>query len=329
MQAERTATESIDRIPVIDLAPFRAGTAAGKRQVAKEIREAAEGLGFLYFKNHGVPAGIVDDAFAAGQRFFDLPVEAKLAVKVNKAHRGYIPFNNAVYAEGLKPNLNESFLLGLDLPADDPDVRAGVPMHGPNQWPTAMPALRPALEAYFDALGALGHLTLRAFALALDLDEHFFEARFAKPMPFIRLLHYPPQIGPRPDNEFGAAAHTDYGFVTILAQDDVGGLQVKRRDGGWIEAPPIAGTFVVNIADMLMRWTNDRWVSTPHRVINASGRERYSLPFFFDPTYHTLVSCLESCQGPDNPAKYPPITWGDYLTQRFDQTYAYRKEKQA
>ena len=329
MRAERTATESIDRIPVVDLAPFRAGTAAGKHQVAREIRDAAESLGFLYFKNHGVPAEVVDTAFATGRRFFDLPTEAKLAVKVNASHRGYIPFNNAVYSSELKPNLNESFLMGLDLPADDPDVAAGVPMHGSNQWPPAMPELRPALEAYFDALGTLGQLTLRAFALALDLDEHFFEPRFAKPMPFIRLLHYPPQIGTRPDNEFGAAAHTDYGFVTILAQDDVGGLQVKRRDGGWIEAPPIAGTFVVNIADMLMRWTNDRWVSTPHRVINASGRERYSLPFFYDPTYHTMVSCLESCQGPDNPPKYPPITWGDYLTWRFDQTYAYRKEKQA
>jgi isopenicillin N synthase-like dioxygenase len=276
-----------------------------------------------------VPQPVVDAAFAAGRRFFDLPAEAKLAVKVNKAHRGYIPFNNAVYSDDLKPNLNESFLLGLDLPADDPDVRAGVPMHGPNQWPPAMPELRPALETYFTALGELGALTLRAFALALDLDEHYFEARFAKPMPFIRLLHYPPQIGPRAENEFGAAAHTDYGFVTILAQDDVGGLQVKRRGGGWIEATSLPGTFVVNIADMLMRWTNDRWVSTPHRVINASGRERYSLPFFFDPTYHTLVTCLESCQGPGNPAKYAPITWGDYLTQRFDQTYAYRKEAKA
>jgi isopenicillin N synthase-like dioxygenase len=329
MRARATASESIDRIPVIDLAPFRAGTAAGKQQVAKDIRDAAEGLGFLYFKNHGVPAEIVEAAFATGRRFFDLPVEAKLEVKVNKAHRGYIPFKNAVYSEDLKPNLNESFLMGLDLPADDPDVRAGVPMHGPNQWPSALPGLRPALEAYFNALGELGQLTLRAFALALDLDEHFFEARFTKPMPFIRLLHYPPQIGPRPDNEFGAAAHTDYGFVTILAQDDVGGLQVKRRGGGWIDATSLPGTFVVNIADMLMRWTNDRWVSTPHRVINASGRERYSLPFFYDPTYHTLVSCLESCQGPGHPAKYPPITWGDYLTQRFDQTYAYRKEAKA
>ena len=329
MRAQATATERIDRIPVVDLAPFRAGTRAGKQAVAKDIREAAEGLGFLYFKNHGVPAEIVESAFATGRRFFDLPLEAKLEVKVNKAHRGYIPFNNAVYSAELKPNLNESFLMGLDLPPDDPDVRAGVPMHGPNQWPKAMPELRPALEAYFNALGELGHLTLRAFALALDLDETYFVPRFEKPMPFIRLLHYPPQIGPRPDNEFGAAAHTDYGFVTILAQDDVGGLQVKRRGGGWIDATSLPGTFVVNIADMLMRWTNDRWVSTPHRVINTSGRERYSLPFFFDPTYHTLVSCLESCQGPDAPAKYPPITWGDYLTQRFDQTYAYRKEKQA
>ena len=135
MRAAAATTDNIDRIPVIDLAPFRAGTAAGKQRVAKEIREAAESLGFLYYKNHGVPQETIDTAFAVGRRFFDMPDEAKLAVKVNKSHRGYIPFNNAAYSEDLKPNVNESFLIGLDLPDDDPDVKAGVPMHGANQWP--------------------------------------------------------------------------------------------------------------------------------------------------------------------------------------------------
>ncbi len=319
------AVSVTEQIPIVDVAPFRCGTRAGKDLVARAIRSAAEDNGFLYIKNHGVPQEAIDAAFAASKRFFTLPEADKLAIKINKWHRGYLPFNNAVTAEGVKPNLSESFLVGGYLPPDDPDVLADVPMHGPNQWPAAMPEIRPVLEAYIEHLTDLGLLVLRAFAVALELPEDFFSQHYRKPMRFIRLLHYPPQSPQRADNEFGAAPHTDYGCLTILAQDEVGGLQVKRRGGGWIDAPSIPGTFVVNIADMLMRWTNDKWVSTPHRVINISGRERYSLPFFFDPTYDTLVSCIESCRRPGEPAKYPPITWGEYLKQRFDSTYAYRK----
>jgi isopenicillin N synthase-like dioxygenase len=329
MASGAEAISVTEHIPVVDLAPFKAGTRAGKDQVAKDIRTAAEDIGFLYIKNHGVPQAAIDAAFAASRRFFALPEADKLAIKINKWHRGYMPFNNAVVAEGLKPNLSESFLIGGYLPPDDPDVLADVPMHGPNQWPAPMPEIRPVLESYIEHLTDLGFLVLRAFAVALELPEHFFEEHYRKPMRFIRLLHYPPQLGQRADNEFGAAPHSDFGCVTILAQDEAGGLQVRRRGGGWIDAPSIPGTFVVNIGDMLMRWTNDKWVSTPHRVINTSGRERHSLPFFFDPTYHTLVSCIESCRRPGKPAKYEPITWGDYLKQRFDSIYAYRKPKEA
>jgi isopenicillin N synthase-like dioxygenase len=328
MASTAEAIPAAEQIPVVDLAPFMAGTRAGKDQVAKDIRSAAEDNGFLYIKNHGVPQEAINAAFAASKRFFTIPEADKLAIKINKWHRGYLPFNNAVAGEGLKPNLSESFLVGGYLPADDPDVLADIPMHGPNKWPVAMPEIRPVLEAYIEQLTNLGLVVLRAFAVALELPEHFFDEHYRKPMRFIRLLHYPPQAGQRADNEFGAAPHTDYGCVTILAQDEVGGLQVKRRGGGWIDAPSIPGTFVVNIADMLMRWTNDKWVSTPHRVINTSGRDRYSIPFFFDPTFHTLVSCIESCRRPGEPAKYAPITWGDYLKQRFDSVYAYRKRSE-
>jgi isopenicillin N synthase-like dioxygenase len=322
-------SETAETIPVIDLEPFRTGSTAGKEQVARAIREAAEDTGFLYIKNHGVPQPAIEAAFAAAKHFFTLSEQDKLAIKINKWHRGYLPFNNAVVAEGLKPNLSESLLVGGYLPPDDPDVLADVPMHGPNQWPGAMPELRSVLETYIEELTGVGFVVLRAFACALALPENFFEAHYRKPMRFVRLLHYPPHDGPRADNEFGAAPHTDYGCVTILAQDEVGGLQVKRRGGGWIDAPSIPGTFVVNIADMLMRWTNDKWISTPHRVINVSRRDRYSIPFFFDPTYHTLVSCIDSCRQSGEPAKYPPITWGEYLTQRFNSVYAYRKPAEA
>ncbi len=251
-----------------------------------------------------MPQPLIDAAFAEAKKFFALPPEVKASVKINSSHRGYIGINNSTYSAEVKPNYNETFLMGFDLGPDDPDVKAGVAMHGSNQWPAGHPQFRATIEAYHRALLDLGFVILRIFGTALDLGEDFFAGHYTKPMPFVRLLHYPPQPPTRADNEFGIAPHTDYGFLTILAQDDIGGLQVKRRDGGWIDATYIPGTFVVNIADMLMQWTNDRWVSTPHRVINTTGRERYSIPFFFDPTYHTLVECIPSCRGPGNPAKY-------------------------
>jgi isopenicillin N synthase-like dioxygenase len=317
----------MQEIPVIDIAPFRDGS--NPEQVIAAVRAAATDTGFLYISGHGVPQELVDRAFAQARAFFALPDEVKQSVKINGSHRGYIGMKNAKYSDEVKPNLNETFLIGFDLGPDDPDVKAGVAMHGPNQWPAGYPELRATIEAYHATLLQLGHTMLRIFARALELPEDFFGEHFRKPMPFVRLLHYPPQPATRAEDEFGIAPHTDYGFLTILAQDEVGGLQVKRRGGGWIDAPFIEGTFVVNIADMLMQWTNDQWVSTPHRVINTTGRERYSIPFFFDPTYHTVVECIESCQSADSPAKYPPITWGDYLKRRFDETYAYRKKAPA
>lgn len=314
-----------EQIPVIDISGYRNGT--DKAGVVNAVRMAATDTGFLYIKGHGVPADLLANAFAQSAAFFALPSEVKQMVKINQSHRGYIGLNNATYSDEVKPNFNETFLMGLDLGPDDPDVKAGIAMHGPNQWPEGYPEFRATIEAYHARLMKLGFEMLGIFALALELPDDFFVPHFVKPMPFVRLLHYPPQPPTRADNEFGIAPHTDYGFMTILAQDEVGGLQVRRRGGGWIDAPHIPGTFVVNIADMLMQWTNDTWVSTPHRVINTSGRERYSIPFFFDPTYHTVVECISSCRSEQRPAKYAPTTWGDYLKRRFDETYAYRKKR--
>jgi isopenicillin N synthase-like dioxygenase len=328
VSANPAIVESIEEIPVIDFGRFLGGTREGKASVAAAIRQAAETIGFLYLSDHGIPQGVIENTFETGRQFFALPPEAKLEVKIRE-QRGYQAFKG-VQRPGYLPNLNESFFWGVrDLSPDDPDVRAGLPLHAPNQWPSAYPQMRAVFEDYAGRIEKLGGQLLRACALALEIDERYFEAYYRNPVALVRIMHYPASSEPRPENQFGNPPHTDYGCITLLAQDEVGGLAVRRRGGGWIEAPSLPGTYVINIADMLMRWTNDRWVSTPHRVINDPGRSRYSLPTFFDPDYRAKVACIESCQGPGNPAKYPPITFGEYYREGLDKTYGYRKDPAA
>ncbi len=312
-------------IPLIDLGPFRAGAAGAKAETAAAIRQALESIGFFAITNHGLDDAAIARALAATREFFALPMDEKLRIKISAAHRGYMPLADQHRAEASRPNLSESFLFGPDLAADDPDVVAGKPLHGPNQWPARPADLRPALEAYFADVSKLGFGLLELFEAALDLPEGRFRDCFKAPMAFIRALHYPPLPETAAADQFGAAPHTDFGFLTVVTQDEVGGLQVRRRDGAWIDAPRLAGSAVVNVADMLMRWTNDRFVSTPHRVLNPRGRDRYSMAFFFDPDFDTQVECLPTCQGPDNPPRYAPATWGEYITRRFDANHAYRK----
>jgi len=206
------------------------------------------------------------------------------------------------------------------------DSRFGTPLNGPNQWPDCVPGFRAAVQAYDRAMRDFSQKLPRLIARALDLPHDTFERYFRQPTTFLRLLHYPAQTPDAPDDAFGSAPHTDYGFITILAQDDVGGLEVRPRGGDWIAAPPIAGTFVVNVADMLARWTNDRWQSTPHRVKNLSGVDRYSCPYFFDMDLDCTVACLQNCHGPGNPPRYEPVRYGDYLLDRLDRNYIYRRQ---
>jgi isopenicillin N synthase-like dioxygenase len=292
-------------IPLIDLAPLRQGGPSGLARVASEIHRACVEVGFLYVVGHGVPQRLVEDAFAQSARFHAQPLEVKQKLTINPFHRGYLGLASYALNERLRPNLSESLVIMHELPPDDPDLLAGKPLQGPNQWPD-LPGWRDTILSYNRALEDLGRALLPAFAGALELPADYFEAMFRKPTTFLRLLHYPPQSPAAPDNEFGSAPHTDYGCITILAQDETGGLEVRRRGGEWAAAPPIPGSFVVNLGDMMARWTNDRFVSTPHRVVNSSGRDRYSIAFFFDPNLETVVSCLPSCLEPQGAPRYPP-----------------------
>ncbi|MBN9495363.1 MAG: isopenicillin N synthase family oxygenase [Alphaproteobacteria bacterium] len=307
-------------IPIIDLGPLRDGSDPAR--VAAEIGAACRGTGFFYVVNHGVPALIRDAMLGAGREFFKLPAEekAKTSITHSRHNRGYVPFESEALDPDRPGDAKEAFNMGRELAPDDPDLLAGKPFHGPNQWPATPHDFRPALLNYFDAMLDLGQDLHRAFARDLGLDEDFFADKIDKPLATLRLLHYPPHPGAFDGRQYGAAPHTDYGNVTILWQDQVGGLEVRARSGEWIAATPVADSFVCNIGDCLMRWSNDVYVSTPHRVVNRSGRERWSVAYFLDPNADAPVVCL-----PGDPARYPDTTGAAYLKERLDATYSFRR----
>ncbi len=305
---------SREELPVLDLGPLLRGESLDA--LAKQLRHACETTGFFYVANHGVPQKVVDDAFAATKRYFDLSEEKRLEMKLDdRFRRGFMPYGINQHP-GFAPDLKESYEYALDLPLTDPDVERGLPLHGPNRWPADMPWLREAAEAYFNATMELGKHLLRLFAVSLGVEEGFFLQYLKKPMVQTRLFHYPPQPVAR-DAEFGVAPHSDYGMITLLTQDPIGGLELRKRDGEWVAAPYIEGTFVVNLGDMFKVWTNDMYVSNLHRVVNRTGRERYSIPTFFNLDYDAPVACLPGCQSAERPPKYKPIKSGDYLVSRF------------
>jgi isopenicillin N synthase-like dioxygenase len=319
MQATDT---TMGAIPVIDLSGFRSGDRVAFERVAKELGAAARGIGFFSIVEHGIPSELIAAAFAEARWFFGLPTVEKerISVRNSKDYRGYVRIGEETLDPTKAPDVKECFNAGPDLRADDPDVVAGRPFAAVNQWPDS-PAFATTLKAYHAANLELVVRLHRALAYDLGTDETYFDARFSRAVGILRLLRYPPHPGTFDGSQYGAGAHTDYGNLTLLAQDATGGLEVRARDGSWIAVPPIAGAFVCNIGDCLMRWSNDVYVSTPHRVVNRAGNERFSIAYFGDPNADALVECLPSCLAPGQDPTYPPVTYGDYLRSRYDETY--------
>ncbi|MEO8752393.1 MAG: 2-oxoglutarate and iron-dependent oxygenase domain-containing protein [Casimicrobiaceae bacterium] len=323
------AAAEFRQIPVIDVSPLAGTDDAAIRRVAGAIRAAAIDVGFFYVAGHGVPRDLLRAVHLAAKYFFLLPVDTKRTIQVNRAHRGYVPFAQTTQPGRKRADLKESFNFAYPFsPADLTDL-AGRALIGSNQWPPGEAVWRGVIEDYYREVFELGQRILEGFAIALDIERDFFRGRYRRPLVRARLLHYPPQYEGTDAGQFGAAEHTDYGTITILWQDDAGGLQVKNRAGQWIDAPTLEDAFVINIGDMLARWSNDVFVSTPHRVINTSGRERFSIPVFYDPDYDTVVECLPNCASSANPPRYPPIVAGEYITSRYDGTYSYRQSSPA
>ncbi|WP_270936433.1 isopenicillin N synthase family dioxygenase [Falsiroseomonas oryzae] len=314
---------AVDDIPVVDIAPLVARDQAGSATAGAAMREASERIGFFYIAGHGVPEAMTANLFAAAARFFALPAAAKAEVAVNRRHRGWIGTGGAKMYGTAKADLKESFVWGLELPETDAEVAAGTPLMGPNQWPAALPELRAALYPWYEAVMAAGHAVLRGLALSLGRDMDFFVASYRRPLARGSAIWYPPQPPELGREQFGVAPHTDYGGLTLLAQDMTGGLQVKGTDREWVMAHPIPGTFVVNIGDLMHRWTNGRFRSNPHRVVNTSGRTRQSAAVFFDPGFHAVVDPRDLLDDPAE-AKYPPIACGEWVVGRFDKAFKYR-----
>lgn len=334
-------------LPTFDLTPFATGAdhhADAATTTAAAIDEALQSVGFLLVTGHGVDDDLHDRYFAAMREFFALPAEAKEAISIDKSdhHRGYVGFGtesldgaiggrddeDAIGTAGAG-DLKETLDTGIEYGPGDAEFDAGTPLHGPNQWPD-LPGFRATVEEYRAAAIEASDRMHRALAIALGLNADYFIDLAGDTMYHLRLIHYPAtdRVPPEP-GQFGCGAHTDYGTLTLLATDGVAGLQVRNRSGEWIDATAPPGPLVVNIGDLMAIWTNDRWVSNPHRVVNPPNSERYSSPLFVEPPFHTVIEALPGCVADGEMPRHAPMVAGEYLLSRFDGTHSYRSLDEA
>jgi len=308
----------IGPVPVIDIGALRDGS--DPQRVAKALHRASREVGFLYVTNHGMDTALLGHARAQALAFFRQPLDAKQALGISDKHRGFLAMGAARMQDHLLPDLKESFVWGYE---DDngraPDDHA---LRGANRWPAAIPELRQVALDFSAQADQVARRLLEGFALGLGLSAGFFLQTSTQPMSRAAFVYYPPQPAAEDGARFGVAPHTDFGMLTILCQDDVGGLQVQGANGQWLDAPPIPDTLVVNVGDLLARWTANVYRSTPHRVINRSAHERLSLVFAFDPDPDTVIDARQIVR--DSASVEAPIRCGDYLQWRFGKSFAYR-----
>jgi len=306
-----SALKNPSLIPVIDLAPSFSDALDSRKSVADRIRSACRDTGFFYVANHGVPQKVIDAAVDASKRFFDRPLGEKMPL-LGAGGYGYDPPQLQVLDAAAPPDLKESFMMG----PPESEIARSV------KWPADMPEFRSRLQEYDAQMHRLGRHLMRCIALSLGLAEDYFDDGYDKPGCSVRVLHYAPRPPDAPVNQIGAGAHTDWGAITILYQDDVGGLEVMGPDGDWIEATPIEGTYVINLGDMIRRWTNDDYRSTLHRVKSAPpGKDRYSIATFFNPRDDYRVVCVPTCLEPGKEPIYPPCTVGEHIMEMVRRTY--------
>ena len=307
------------KIPVIDITLLRNGE--DKNTVAQQLHQASQNLGFIYVKNHGIPETIIQNIREDGLSFFRQDNTIKQEVKISTKHRGWLGFGGAKMNDSAKADLKESFIWGYQ-------DKKGIcledhPLRGKNLWPNSLPNLEKNAMNFFNYADGLAKDLLKGFAIGLNLKEDFFLKTSSNPLSRASLVYYPSQPSTMGKDQFGVSSHTDFGLLTILCQDEVGGLQVQDINGEWFHAPPIPNTIIVNVADLLSRWTGGEYKSTPHRVVNKSNNERLSLVLAFDPDPETIIDPKE-IYGNDYKDNSEPITCGDYLIWRFGKAFSYR-----
>ena len=312
-----------DRIAVIDFAG---------RDVPREVHKACREIGFFYIANHGVPQTLIDAQFEYARRFYALPFEAKmrLHMKRSPSTAGYEPIGGQTLdsqdasAEKAPPDLKESYYVAMELADTHPWAQKRMRGFGHNQWPDGLPGFREQTLAYQAAVRQVGNRVLAALALSLELPEDYFRPFYDMPGTTLRLLRYPPHPQAAAANQLGAGAHTDWGGVTVLAQDELGGLEVRNVEDQWIAATPIPGTFVINLGDLMQRWTNGIYRSNMHRVRNnSSARDRYSIAFFYSPRPDSRIECLPTCTDEKHPPQFQPCTAQEHVHEMFRRSYGY------
>ena len=304
-------------IPVIDIGALYGNDDAAKKAVAAKIGAACNDIGFFYAVGHNVTVETIDTAVAQADKFFHLPEAERLKIKADTNNRGYRDVWDTVHRNG-KRNARDSFDLGFPVTADDLEVKAGTPLYAENKWPQGMPGFREAIEGYYNETFKLGMKILEGFALHLDKPVDFFTRHFTKPVADMVINHYLGAQGLHISDQ-ASGPHTDHGIVTILWQDSLGGLEVMGKDGQWISATPLRGSFIINIGELMKRWTNGRFKATVHRVVHLQDKSRYSMPLFCNPDFRTMVDPRDLGVS-DAEAQYPPVMSGDFLLSRFKAT---------
>ncbi len=322
-----------EAIPILDLGPYRAGASGAEHHLAEQLAWACENVGFYFIRDHGVDQALIDATFAQAARFHALPMDRKQALLINRHQIGYLPMGGARMRSSevnrnTRHDLNEALFIRRERAPDDPDVVAGTPWRGLNQWPADLPGFRDTVLRYWRRMEALGQSLLPLYERALATPPGFFRERFNDAHINLRLSHYPPNLA-ADDNQFGIAPHTDSGFMTFLPQSAVPGLEILTVTKQWINVPPMPGTFLVNTGDILHQWTNRRFRSTPHRAVNRSHTDRYAIPFFYDPNTDVMIECLPGCSAPDNPPRYPPRSFADYYAWFVKMNYRHQEDAQA
>ncbi|MEB3210480.1 MAG: 2-oxoglutarate and iron-dependent oxygenase domain-containing protein [Leptolyngbyaceae bacterium] len=319
------AVETAVDIPIIDFSPFLDDDPEDKQKVAEAIYRACHEVGFMYLKNHGIPEEAIRKAFEQSQHFFALPLDEKkkIAWSNETSNRGYVGMERERLDETKPGDLKEAFNVGREVSPDDlsDDEQALVV----NQWPDGQGDFKATISGFFETCAEAAQRVFRAFAIALHMPEPYIVDKHQSKGYTLRLLHYPPMKELPKPGQIRAGAHSDYGTLTLLFQDDVGGLEVQTKSGEWMSAPCIPGTILINTGDLTQRWSNDVFRSTKHRVglpkPEKAGCDRYSIAFFCQPDADADIVCFPSCQSDDNPPRYGPIKAGAYLLSRLQATY--------